>query len=110
MQLPRFKKQLEAMAEHSQGQENGDKWNIAKNWSLHRRFYYHPAIGKDERRNQRNETETSVERKLGSSGRDERHRVDEENDRDHDQGNDVDGVHDQPRHQQPSSAACTPEM
>ncbi len=73
-------------------------------------MYYHPTVGKDERRNQRNETETSVERKFGSSGCDERHRVDEEDDRDDDQGNDVDGVHDQPRHQQPSSAAGTPEM
>ncbi len=73
-------------------------------------MYYHPTVGKDERRNQWNETETSVQWKLGSSGRDEWHRVDEENDRDDDQGDDVDGVHDQPRHQQPSSAAGTPEM
>ena len=74
------------------------------------RNLYHPAVDEDEGGREGGQAQASVDRELRPAGRNDGHRVDEEHDGEDDERADVDGVHDQPRHQEPSSAASTPEI
>ena len=73
------------------------------------RRHYQPTVGEDQSGGEWGESKTSVHRKFGSSCRNDGHRVDEKHDGEDDEGHDVDGVHDQPRHEEPASTSGTPE-